>query len=336
MTRNRVPYRGLGLIAAAVATAMSPNVFPAAGTASLQGAPAGAQGCVYSSIQTLSTGEVTITCNTVVANDPGAIGFSASAYPDVSKDTALATAPFNVSIFRLGGTTGIVTGTVASTTPAVCTVAAGAVTFADGDNSPKTVNVTGLTTGTCSLTFTLGSGSPSAGNLNTSVLIKDAATLPPPPAGCSGLTPTSNFTQFTNFGPAGQGTVLTGTLGVIYSWPLPKGSTGAQATLATITHTQHTSSTSPSEVSVEWSISKCPGDFAYYKTPAASVTSRLKLYAPCGGTFGIESGGLKYNTVGSMDTCKVPTTETWYVNFRFTSGTANCPGGRCDVTYSWF
>jgi hypothetical protein len=336
MTRSRVPYRGLGLVAAAVATVISPNVFSQAGTASLQGASAGAQSCVYSSIQTLATGQVTITCNTVVANDPGAIGFSTTAYPDVSKDAAAQTAPFTVSIFRLGGTTGIVTGTVASTTPLVCTVAAGAVSFSDGDNAPKSVNVTGLTTGTCNLSFTLGTGTPNAGNLATTIIVKDAATLPPPPAGCSGLTPTSNFTQFTNFGPAGQGTVLTGTLGVIYAWPLPKTSAGVQATLATITHTQHTSTTSPSELAVEWGISKCPGDMTYYKTSAASVTSRLKVYTPCGGTFGIESGGVKYNTIGAMDTCKVPAAEVWYVNFRFIGGTANCPSGRCDVTYSWF
>lgn len=347
MTRNRVPYRGLGLIAAAMATMISTNVFPQqAGTATWQNLPSGATSCTYSSITTLPSGQVAITCNTVTANTPGALGFSAISYPDAAK-SATAAASFNVFVQRMNGTTGTVTGTVVSATTGVCTVPNGAVTFADGVANPVTVAVSGATTGTCTLNFTLGTGTtgdPTAGiNMTTTILVKDAATLPPPITGCDGITPTTNFVQHTDFGAAGQRLNLTAAAGVIHSWPLPRTAAGVQATSALISHTMLPGT--PQEVSLEWSISRCPGDVNYGKSAAAAYVSTARggtgvTYYPCSKPNGIESGGINYATTASAQYCAVPVPAAgatgWYVNLRLLSGTAACPGGLCTFTYQWF
>src|SRR3979490_2696809 len=131
MTRIRVPYRGLGLIAAAVASVMSPNVFSQAGRATLIGAPAGQQFCDYSSVQTLSSGQVNVTCNAVVPGAPGQVGFTAASFP-LAKADAVAIVPFTVTVQRLGGITGPASATLNVAAGSPCSPASQPVTFADG------------------------------------------------------------------------------------------------------------------------------------------------------------------------------------------------------------
>jgi hypothetical protein len=336
MTRIRVAFRGPGLIAAAVAAALSPiAALPqTAQTVTLQGA--NGSSCAYDSITTLPNGAVTVACTQATTpGNPGKIGFSAAAYLPVAKDAP----SISVTVMRLEGATDAQDGTVTSTTPSICTPNnGGAVHFNNNDAFNKTVLLTpGNTLGTCALSFALaGTATAQLGNITTTTLeITAPGGQNPVPAGCEALTPTTNYQAHTDFGPSGQGTRFSTAPGIIHSWPLPK-RPGVlfQVPAATIVHTADVGT--PTEVTLEWSISKCPGDTAYYKTTTAQVTQRQVVYTPCGGTFNVESGGLKFNATGSADNCKVPATEQWYINLRIMpNGSVNCQGGTCKLIYSW-
>jgi hypothetical protein len=331
MTRNRVPYRGLGLIAAAVASVMSPNVFSQPGRATLINPPnATQQYCDYTSIETKFDGQVNITCGAVVPLSPGTLAFSSSVFAPVAKDAATASVPVNVVVNRAGGITGPASATLGATSP--CSPLTQTVSYSDGLGGPKTVALTANAVGTCNLTLTAATGAV-LGTITASTV---DVTLPPPSGGaiipgCEGKTPTSNFTQHTGFfGLAGSPVTFTDVgNGRIHSWALPKTATGAQVQSGIIVHTA--TPNTPGTLKIEWSISKCPGDTAYFSAPEAAITMRGVVYHPCGSETGWESGGVKWNAAGGSAQCKVPTTETWYVNMRYTQGCS----GSCPVYFSW-
>jgi hypothetical protein len=169
------------------------------------------------------------------------------------------------------------------------------------------------------------------------ILTSSVVITPPPPSGgaiipgCEGKTPTTNFTQHTGFfSVAGAPVTFTDVgNGRIHSWALPKTAAGAQVPAGMIVHTGQYNT--PGTLKIEWSISKCPGDTAYYSTPEAAITMRGVVYHPCGSETGWESGGVKWNVAGGSAQCKVPTTEIWYVNMRYTQGCS----GSCPVYFSW-
>jgi hypothetical protein len=330
MTRIRVPYRGLGLIAAAVASVMSPNVFSQPGRATLIGIT-GNPYCDYSSILTYKDGKVDITCSPVVPGAPGQLGFSAASFP-LAKADAVASVNFNVTVQRLGGITGAASATVNAAAP--CGPASQPIAFSDGIGGAANVplTVSGSNTATCALSLTSVTGA-TEGVLTSSVVI-----TPPPPsggdiiAGCEGKTPTSNFVQHPGFfGIAGMAVPFSEVgNGRIHSWALPKTAAGAQVPSGIIVHTS--TPLTPGTLKIEWSISKCPGDTAYYNTTEATVSGRGGVvYKPCGSETGWESGGVKWNALGGTAQCKVPTTETWYVNVRYTQGCS----GSCPVYFAW-
>lgn len=334
MTRLRVPYRGLGMIAAAVASVLSPNAFSQAGRATLIGAPTGQQYCDFSTIATLPSGQVNVTCNTVVPGSPGQLGFTAANFP-LAKADAVATVPFNISVQRTGGNTGAASAIVNVTT-GPCTPPSQPVTFAAGIGGAALVplSVAGPNTATCALQLASVTGA-TEGLLTASVDI-----TPPPPSGgtiipgCEGKTPTTNFTQHPALPGPGSATYFTETgVGKIHSWPLPKGANGLQYAAGLVGHTAsaYPGFYTPDTLRVEWSLSKCPGDVAYASTPEASFTSRGVVYHPCGVESASESGGAKWNGVGASAYCKVPQTEAWFVNLRYTSGCV----GACSIVYFW-
>ena len=83
-------------------------------------------------------------------------------------------------------------------------------------------------------------------------------------------------------------------------------------------------------------MSKCPGDFSYYKTESA--TFRFAPggvpYTPCG-----MIGGTVF-TIGAgpdqgYNTCRIPSGEQWYLNWRVVGG---CPANRgltCGHVMAW-
>ena len=65
----------------------------------------------------------------------------------------------------------------------------------------------------------------------------------------------------------------------------------------------------PTELTVEWAISKKPGDFEWYKSDQAAFTmaSGQKTY-PCGGVNGASTGAYFWSQTGSYWQCKVANT----------------------------
>lgn len=147
------------------------------------------------------------------------------------------------------------------------------------------------------------------------------------PAGCEGRTPPSYVAR----GPleeAYSSHYLYGVLGVIYSYPLPKLSPGTQGSGY---YTQADMPQTPTELGVEYSIAKCPGDMNYYKDLGVVVINGYSFY-PCGGKFGT-SASLNWAPVGSFYQCAVPDPGPWYLNVRYTK---DCPlsDPGCPVVYT--
>jgi hypothetical protein len=124
--------------------------------------------------------------------------------------------------------------------------------------------------------------------------------------------------------------VLYSGVGKIHSWPLPKRN-GAQVPSGSVSSSTYPGT--PSEMRIEWSISKCPGDVTYASLPEASFTLGTTVLKTCTKTSSVESAGLRWSNVGSFYECQVtPATGDWYVNYRIVGG---CASGICPVVYLW-
>jgi hypothetical protein len=112
--------------------------------------------------------------------------------------------------------------------------------------------------------------------------------------------------------------------GVTYAYHLPRSPNGLYGSGFL---QQGTHPLTPSELTIEWAISKVPGDFDYYLSPAASVGGQT----PCGGINGAVGGTYYWSVAGSFYECKVDNVNKWYLNVRYLD---NCPpGARCPVSY---
>lgn len=124
----------------------------------------------------------------------------------------------------------------------------------------------------------------------------------PPPTICGGAPVRTDFPK------PGSSPPFTSQLGVINSWKLPA-SSGMVASTTEFPGT-------PQGLVVEWAISKCPGDFDYYKSDAAKITTpRGQRVIVCGGTGG-QSAGVSW---GRLNSCVI-TGGDWYINLRYLSG----------------
>ena len=156
---------------------------------------------------------------------------------------------------------------------------------------------------------------------------------PPPtgvPAECVNLTPVTNYTARASLAGANASALHYGTSTTIYSYPLPKGAQGIYNT-GFLQQGDHPAT--PTEMTIEWSISKCAGDMTYYKTTEASVTSgRGGVAFPCGGINGAVGGSYYWSLTGSGYECRVDNTNTWYINVRYING-CNTGSPGCPVSY---
>jgi hypothetical protein len=292
-----------------------------------------------------TTGDVTVTCRSTTPPPPGALGtisLSTTKYLG-AKATSTTPAIVGISVMRLNGNTGPLNGTLAVTV-GTCTLAYNDVSFAAGDAITKVVNLTSPSAGTSICTVTLTSTlAPAAlvGSTTTATVdIADASAPPPPIAGC----------------PATPGNVVIGTLATqglalrvidkaridglgptIYSYPLPHNASG---------QVQSSSSPdTPPSMTVQMSISKCPGDFDSAKTDP-TLTFRWPWGGnpsfPCSTLGSAESTVIRWDSVLSSSNCPATVTSTWYVNIRLTDslGAYSCPvasatGPGCPFIFSW-
>ena len=119
-----------------------------------------------------------------------------------------------------------------------------------------------------------------------------------------------------------------GFVGETYAYYLPKNSSGLYGTGFL---QQGDTPETPSALTVEWAISKTPGDFNYYKSSEVSVTIGNQTSTPCGGVNGAVGGTYSWSLTGSFSECKVDNNQTWYINVRYIN---NCPVGvECPVSY---
>ncbi len=248
---------GMAVALAAIITAWAPISEGASGAAQkADGTPI----CTYSGFSFDSTSNVlNITCDAVVAGQPGT--FSATASPTTVAPNGTA----NITVIRSGGTTGsysvAYTGTVTGLTGATLSGTAlalgtfsGTVDFANGQGSQTFPFAAGTTEG--SLSMSLVGATPTDSSVTTTaagaVTITVSASTPPPPPGCT-TTATYNGT----FSQTGQKIVF----------KLRPGESAAVAYTPTATQTIWKVSTSdtvntPSNADHEVTISTCPGDFA--------------------------------------------------------------------------
>lgn len=133
--------------------------------------------------------------------------------------------------------------------------------------------------------------------------------VPPPSQACAGAPVISTPLKITN--------VVTGQIGQTFTWKIPKASGIASVV--------NEGRGAPLELQTEISISKCPGDTAYYLTEAAKVaqSARGGKQVVCGADGPFPS--IKWNQPGG---CVIPAGETWYLNVRLLSG------GQPGVIYS--
>lgn len=178
-----------------------------------------------------------------------------------------------------------------------------------------TVTLTGATGPSC--TYTAGS-TDSAGNVTFACL--GGVILPYP-------IPDPVYPPLAN---ANTSAVHSGVAGQSYTYQLPRFAvTGAYSSGFL---QQGDRPGTPSGLTIEWAISRVPGDFGYYRSAAAAVVSaRGGTVYPCGGTNGSVGASYYWSLTGSAYECKVDQTQTWYINVRYVAG---CPAGAsCEVSY---
>lgn len=133
--------------------------------------------------------------------------------------------------------------------------------------------------------------------------------------------------QYVNDPPAA------GQLPYIHVWPLPVGLKSGNFSFTTNT-TQ-----TPSSLRVEISLSKCPGDVAFWKSAAGTVHMHGIEWHPCGGDGTGDQAGVKWSSVDkTFYECPIPAGEQWYLNWRSvdSSGNNTCPADRtCGQVFNW-
>ena len=118
--------------------------------------------------------------------------------------------------------------------------------------------------------------------------------------------------------------VHSGFIGQVYAYHLPRNPNGAYGS-GFLQQGPHP--LTPSELTLEWAISRVPGDFTYYTSPEAMVNGQT----PCGGVNGAVGATYYWSLPGSFYECKVDNASPWYLNVRYLN---NCPAGvRCPVSY---
>ena len=118
--------------------------------------------------------------------------------------------------------------------------------------------------------------------------------------------------------PPGASSIHKGLVGQTYTYYLPRGASGFYGTGFL---QQGPDIFTPTELTVEWGISRVPGDFDYYKQPGNGA---------CGGENGT-SGAYSWSIFPRFDQCQVDNIHTWYINVRYLN---NCPPGvQCPVAY---
>ncbi len=165
---------------------------------------------------------------------------------------------------------------------------------------------------------------------STSFVCSKAGTSPPPitvtPPPTTGCSFPAEMRTLSNMGASA---LHKGTQGTPYAYKLPSSLQGHGFLQ------QADNPSTPTEMTVEWAIAKCPGDFDYYKTDIAKVpTGRGALYPACGGVNGAVGAQYSWGPAAnpkSYQECRVPPGEQWYISVRYVNG-CNIPDG-CVVSY---
>jgi hypothetical protein len=243
------------------------------------------------------------------------------------------------------------------------------VTFAAGDVAPKTVTLAATAQGECAVRVVTGSADDRATAITSTFVAVTAPSGTPAPTPLPTPAPTSpptgscyNGTQtipetsnivmqtmyaggtnnyvldsrsYTNPVPGTQAngfpqaTTVDNTVQV---FPLPQTwPDGAPITAALLSFTDYIYF-NLSGAQYEISLSKCKGDFSYYKT-AQQYPIGNDTYQPCGGLFGA-TASVRWSNQGNFLTCQIPTGEQWYMNWRPVPG--SCPtnfGHTCGQTF---
>jgi hypothetical protein len=109
-----------------------------------------------------------------------------------------------------------------------------------------------------------------------------------------------------------------GVIGQTYTYYLPRNASGFYGSGFL---QQGSDPFTPTELTVEWGISRVPGDFDYYKQPGNIA---------CGGVNGT-TGVYYWSTSPASYQCQVDNINVWYINVRYVNHCA--PGVQCPVAY---
>jgi hypothetical protein len=326
-----------------------------------------------------SPGAITSTFVTIVAEDPstlrGAIAFPSATLPDaIWASSRITWVEIPVTIVRTpeGARNGAL-ATQLEVTSGPCEPASQTVGFADGEAGAKLVMTTGDTVmtapgtnairatalGECRIRVIGGDAATEAGAITSTVVRILAA--PDPGATCINSAgqaipyPTNARVQelfpggtnnYVYDSPAGMTIVMP----LVMSRPTNWGPNGevlyVPCTAQELQFTTAAANIGPLWVQtqggqqIEIAFSKCPGDFEYYKTEAASYFCDWcggeyhRSYQPCGqvGYFGATP---LYWTTGepNMAACSIPKGEQWYMNARFVQGICDPQFSACGATF---
>ena len=363
MTRYRVPFSGVAIAALAAAAPFQVSA-QSAGTVRLMFGGASVTTCPYQSITSYGSpaGAVDVTCSTApsgggtptvtpaptptpaptITPGVGTIQWAQTSFAPVAKSTTQPTTPVSGTVSRTNGNTGDNTFNV-QVRAGLCLPAFQTVTLHQGDTS-GTVNWTTSDVTKCTVEL---QGLYVGGLATSYVEVAAAASIPvtPAPTPSPTTTPTTSpmaGTPCTNsagvsapfppngvmesLGPRGSNNFVNDTIpGQIHIFPMPVG-----VTYGNFSFTSNTVQT-PSTLQVEISMSKCPGDVAYYQLPSAMYNGTLAI---CGSTGIGQSAQAGWAYPGSWYQCNIPPTEQWYMNWRVINNSCN-RAEPCGQTFGW-
>ena len=303
--------------------------------------------CTYATMSVAPNGTVNVSCSGTISSNTGGTttppppstaptSFSLSS----SGGTVLAGATTGLTIVRNGLTTGTFIVTYNADGDACSAWGDYAVTFADGNNTPKPVPAAALRSIGSRCTITLGPAirqDGSSANLNaspTAATFTVGASAPPPPPGCPAtpqgmVSETWQLNGLHNYWQAPQN--------VVVSVPMPTSGTGSSPNFM---WTPSPRTNSPAQGYVRYSVTKCPGqiiedDPVNFCNGRNAITYWSQKYVAI-------PGGAYPNreTANMFGVCWAPQSEgPWYLNIRYenfvSEGGTACPGGIANCGVLW-
>ena len=293
-------------------------------TVTLQGGTGSS--CAYSGMTVAPNGNVTVQCTSTNTNAPGTFQFLSS--------TASGTSSAMLTVTRIGGTQGAHTVTYTPSGAGCASSATGSVSFGDGEGGSKSFTVDLAASGSCTVSLSSSTGGAIGSPASAVITVSGGGGGGGGGGGAncpSGFTAPSNL-QNSQFPSQGLHLLLLASSAQVTSVPLPESTSNS----ATLTAVSSPGTYSPTNGTVEFSISKCPGlidtdtsNRCNQRFTKLGYMSAVWIEAPTGMFPDQHSTNLR-------GACWAPRSEgQWYLNVRWTYTECAFGASRCGFNFQW-